>query len=83
MIPTNRIDVASQFNTDVMQGVVERLETVGGQIIATVSEPVDISSGTLFVQTVAGVVDNIKVTKADNPYQLILSRAQSATVAVL
>lgn len=82
VIPTNRIDVASQFNADVMQGVVERLDTVGGQIIATVSEPVDISSGTLFVQTVAGVVDNIKVTKADNPYQLILSRAPSQPLSL-
>lgn len=82
VIPTNRIDVASQFNADVVQGVVERLDTVGGQIVATVSEPVDILSGTLFVQTVAGVVDNIKVTCGNDAYTLILARMPSQSLSL-
>lgn len=82
VIPTNRIDVASQFNTDIVQGVIERLDTVGGQIVATVSEPVSMPSGTLFVQTTAGTVDNIKVTLGDNSYQLILARMPSQPLSL-
>lgn len=82
VIPTNRIDVASQFNADVIQGVVERLDTVGGQIVATVSEPVSMPSGTLFVQTTVGTVDNIKVTLGDNSYQLILARMPSQPLSL-
>ena len=82
VIPTNRIDVASQLQADVVQGVIERLDTVGGQIVATVSEPVSMPSGTLFVQTTAGTVDNIKVTLGDNSYQLILARMPSQPLSL-
>lgn len=82
VIPTNRIDVASQFGAGVVQGVVERLDTVGGQIVATVSEPVSMPSGTLFVQTVAGTVDNIKVTRGNDAYTLILARMPSQPLSL-
>lgn len=82
VIPTNRIDVASQLQADVMQGVVESLETINSQIIARLSEPCSITSGTLFVQTTAGIVDNIKVTLGDNSYQLILARMPSQPLSL-
>ncbi|OOR87272.1 hypothetical protein B0181_10505 [Moraxella caviae] len=82
VIPTNRIDVASQLQADVMQGVVESLETVKGQIIARLSEPCSISSGTLFVQTTAGIVDNIAISQGDDKYSVVLSRMPSQPLSL-
>lgn len=82
VIPTNRIDVASQLQADVMQGVVESLETANGQIIARLSEPCRITSGTLFVQTTAGVVDNIAISQGDDKYSVVLSRMPSQPLSL-
>lgn len=73
VIPTNRIDVVNQYQSQVYQGVIESLETVNGQLIARVSDPIGIDAGTLFVQTTSGVVDNIAVTK-HGLYALQLAR---------
>ena len=82
VIPTNRIDVASQLQANVMQGVVESLETINGQIIARLSEPCSITSGTLFVQTTAGIVDNIAISQGDDEYSVVLSRMPSQPLSL-
>ena len=82
VIPTNRIDVASQLQADVMQGVVESLETINGQIIARLSEPCSITSGTLFVQTTAGIVDNIAISQGNDKYSVVLSRMPSQPLSL-
>lgn len=73
VIPTNRIDVVNQFYSQSESGVIESLTTTNDQIIATTSSPVTHKTGTLFVQTTAGTVDNIKATRLDD-YTLVLSR---------
>ena len=82
VIPSNRIDVASQLQANVMQGVVESLETVNGRIIARLSEPCNITSGTLFVQTTAGIVDNIAISQGDDDYSAVLSRMPSQPLSL-
>ena len=76
VIPTNRIDVADIYHAGVQQGVVERLDAVNGQTILTLSEPVKLSGqATVFVQTMGGLVDNIRCTRGGSDYELVLSRA--------
>ena len=82
VIPSNRIDVASQLQANVVQGVVESLETVNGRIIARLSEPCNITSGTLFVQTTAGIVDNIAISQGDDDYSAVLSRMPSQPLSL-
>ncbi|WP_394260785.1 host specificity factor TipJ family phage tail protein [Moraxella boevrei] len=76
VIPTNRIDVADLLSADSVGGVVESLDVVRGKTVLGVSEPIGFGVGTactVFVQTTAGVVDNIKCVVADS-YHLTLSR---------
>lgn len=83
VIPTNRIDVANQLRSDTVQGSVYGLDSVGGTVLMSVSEPVGLAEGqtaTVFVQTTAGILDNIKCTKHDD-YTLRLSRMPSAPIS--
>lgn len=84
VIPTNRIDVANQLRSDTVQGSVYGLDSVGGVVLMSVSEPVALADGqtaTVFVQTTAGILDNIKCTKHDD-YTLRLSRMPSAPISI-
>ena len=84
VIPTNRIDVANQLRSDTVQGSVYGLDSVDGEVLMSVSEPValaDSQTATVFVQTTAGILDNIKCTKHDD-YTLRLSRMPSAPISV-
>lgn len=84
VIPTNRIDVANQLRSDTVQGSVYGLDIVRGQVLMSVSEPVALADGqtaTVFVQTTAGILDNIKCTKHDD-YTLRLSRMPSAPISI-
>lgn len=84
IIPTNRIDVANQLRSDTVQGSVYDLDSVGGAILMSVSEPVALADGqtaTVFVQTTAGILDNIRCTKYDD-YTLKLSRMPSAPISI-
>lgn len=84
VIPTNRIDVTNQLRSDTVQGSVYGLDIVRGQVLMSVSEPVALADGqtaTVFVQTTAGILDNIKCTKHDD-YTLRLSRMPSAPISI-
>lgn len=84
VIPTNRIDVANQLRSDTVQGSVHGLDSVGSVVLMSVSEPVALARGqtaTVFVQTTAGILDNIKCTKHDD-YTLKLSRMPSAPISI-
>ena len=55
-----------------------------GQVVLTLSDRVDFggkAQATVFVQTVAGIVDNIRCTPSDNPYEVILNRAPSQPIS--
>lgn len=81
VIPTNQINVADQNRADTQQGAVEALQVnSAGQFVLTLSSSAnfgDKAQATVFVQTVAGIVDNIRCTPGDNQYDVILSRAPS------
>jgi len=81
VIPTNQINVADQNRADTQQGAVESLQVnSAGQFVLTLSSTAnfgDKAQATVFVQTVAGIVDNIRCTPGDNQYDVILSRAPS------
>lgn len=81
VIPTNQINVADQNRADTQQGAVEALQVnSAGQFVLTLSTTAnfgDKAQATVFVQTVAGIVDNIRCTPGDNQYDVILSRAPS------
>lgn len=67
-----------------MQGSVYGLDIVRGQVLMSVSEPVALADGqtaTVFVQTTAGILDNVKCTKHDD-YTLKLSRMPSAPIGI-
>lgn len=84
VILTNRIDVANQLRSDTVQGSVYGLDSVDGQVLMSVSEPVALANSqtaTVFVQTTAGILDNIKCTKHDD-YTLRLSRMPSAPISI-
>lgn len=79
VIPTNRINVANQNHADTQQGAVESLEVINGQTVPMLSDAVDFggkTQATIFVQTVSGVVDNIRCYPRDD-YSVVLSRAPS------
>lgn len=83
VIPTNRINVANQNNADTQQGAVEAIDVINGQTILTLSDSVDFNGkaqGTIFVQTVSGVVDNIRCYPRDD-YSVVLSRAPSQPIS--
>lgn len=81
VVPTNMINVANQNRADTQQGAVEALQVNNtGQVVLALSDTVDFGSkaqGTVFVQTVAGIVDNIRCTPSDDKYEVILSRPPS------
>lgn len=78
VIPTNRIDVADIYNSDVQQGIVVAQTVDGsGNTLLSLSEPVVLTDGqqaTIFVQTVAGIVDNIACVIGADSYTVVLSR---------
>lgn len=79
VIPTNRINVANQNHADTQQGAVESLEVINGQTVLMLSDAIDFggkTQATIFVQTVTGVVDNIRCYPRDD-YSVTLSRAPS------
>lgn len=76
VIPTNRIDVADLLASDTQSGTVESLEMINGKMVLMVSEPINYlidTPCTIFVQTVGGVVDNIKCV-VKSAYELTLNR---------
>lgn len=85
VIPTDQINVADQNRADTQQGAVEALQVNEiGQVVLTLSDRVDFggkAQATVFVQTVAGIVDNIRCTPSDNPYEVILNRAPSQPIS--
>nr|WP_315041297.1 host specificity factor TipJ family phage tail protein [uncultured Moraxella sp.] len=84
VIPTNRIDVADLLTADSRGGVVENMDVMNGETVLTVSEPIDLAVGTactVFVQTVAGLVDNIKCT-VKSAFELTLSRPPSQPLSL-
>lgn len=77
VIPTNRIDVADIYNSDVQQGIVVAQTVDNGKTVLTLSEPVTLATGqqaTIFVQTMTGVVDNIACVVGVDSYTVVLSR---------
>ncbi len=85
VLPTNQINVADQYRADTQQGAVEALQVNGnGQVVLTLSDSVDFggkAQATVFVQTVAGIVDNIRCTPGTNPHEVILTRAPSQPIS--
>lgn len=85
VLPTNQINVADQYRADTQQGAVEALQVNGiGQVVLTLSDSVNFggkAEGTVFVQTVAGIVDNIRCMPGTNPHEVILTRAPSQPIS--
>lgn len=85
VLPTNQINVADQYRADTQQGAVEALQVNGtGQVVLTLSDSVDFggkAQATVFVQTVAGIVDNIRCMPSTNPREVILTRAPSQPIS--
>ncbi len=81
VIPTNMINVADQYRADTQQGAVEAIQVNdSGQVLLSLSTNVDFGTkthGTIFVQTVAGIVDNIRCTPSSNKDEVVLNRAPS------
>ncbi|MEC9444247.1 MAG: hypothetical protein VX408_04170, partial [Pseudomonadota bacterium] len=81
VIPTNMINVADQYRADTQQGAVEAIKvSESGQVLLSLSTNVDFGTktqGTIFVQTVAGIVDNIRCTPSSNKDEVVLNRAPS------
>lgn len=85
VLPTNQINVADQYRADTQQGAVEALQVNGtGEVVLTLSDSVDFggkAQATVFVQTVAGIVDNIRCMPSTNPREVILTRAPSQPIS--
>lgn len=86
VIPTNRIDVANLYQSDTKQGVVlSQSINSNGQTVLTTTAPVGLSEGqmaTIFVQTVAGIVDNINCQIGRHERELVLNRPPSQPLSL-
>ena len=86
VIPTNRIDVANLYQSDTKQGVViQQSVDSNGQTVLTTNAPVNLTAGqqaTVFVQTMAGIVDNIRCQLGLHDRELILNRPPSQPLSL-
>ncbi|PLT23752.1 host specificity factor TipJ family phage tail protein [Psychrobacter sp. MES7-P7E] len=85
IIPSNKVSIANQNRADTQQGAVIGLTVnESAQTILTLSNDVDFvgkTEGTVFVQTVVAIVDNIKCRPSDNPREIILDRPPSYPIS--
>lgn len=85
VIPNNKVSIANQNRADTQQGAVVSLSVNGiGQTVLTLSNEVDFGDkpeGTVFVQTVAATVDNIKCSPSNDPREVILQRPPSQPIS--
>ncbi|MGE6439849.1 host specificity factor TipJ family phage tail protein, partial [Psychrobacter sp. NPDC078370] len=85
VIPSNKVTIVNQNRADTQQGAVVALSVNdSAQTILTLSNEVDFvgkTEGTVFVQTVVAIVDNIKCHPGDNSRQIILDRPPSYPIS--
>lgn len=85
VIPSNKVTIANQNRADTQQGAVVALSVNdSAQTILTLSNEVDFASkteGTVFVQTVVAIVDNIKCRPGDNSREIVLDRPPSYPIS--
>lgn len=86
VIPTNRIDVANLYQSDTQQGVViQQSVDSNGQTVLTTNAAVNLTAGqqaTVFVQTISGIVDNIRCQIGRHERELILNRPPSQPLSL-
>lgn len=83
VVRTNRITVADQLRANVQQGSVERIETIGGDIVLHTYDTVSIDPllpHTLFIQTINNGAESIAVTARDD-YSVKLARLPSGEIS--
>ena len=83
VVRTNRITVADQLRSDVQQGSIDSITTVGSDLILNTSEPVLLEPNgqyTAFIQTINNGVEAITVT-ANDDYSVKLARLPSGEIS--
>lgn len=85
VIPGNVVTFANQTRADTQQGAVESLSVNdAGQPILTLSNSADFGdreTATVFVQTTAATVDNIRCAPGSHDREIILSRAPAQPIS--
>lgn len=81
VIPTQQITVAEQTDASTQDGEVVRFNASTKTL--TLSEPVTLSGNdTIFIQTTAGIVENIGITGiGSNNYEIVLAKAPTESIS--